>query len=142
MTSSDAIESYMKNNSQFIGCFGTNNLPKSIKKFPISLIINTNPTTEQGDHWLGLVLSKSKCFYFDSFGVGVMDPDIINFLKKYYKKVTINNECIQHHDSDKCGLYCVAFINNVYSKSSYERFIANFNFVHLLKNDNIVLSLL
>ena len=141
MTSSTEIEDYLKNNSKFIGCFGRNNLPK-IVPLPCSLIINTDPTTKPGDHWLGLVLTKKKCFYFDSFGLGIMDKNIIDFLKKYYDKVTINNECIQHYDSDKCGLYCIAFVNNVNSKSSYERFISNFNLVHLLKNDNIVLSLM
>ena len=142
MTSSTEIEDYLKRNTQFMGCFGTNNLPRTIPQFPCSLIINTDPTTKPGDHWLGLVLTKKKSFYFDSFGLGILNIHIINFLKRYYKKVTINNECIQHIDSDKCGLYCIAFIKNVSSKISYENFISNFNFVHLRNNDKIVLSLL
>ena len=141
MTSSDEIEFYLRANSHFMGCFGINNLPKRLK-FPCSLIINTDPTTEPGDHWLGLYLTKNKCFYFDSFGLGIMDQSIVTFLKQHYNKVTVNNECIQHHNSDKCGLFCVAFIKKVKSTNSYKKFISNFDSVHLLNNDKIVLSFL
>ena len=142
MTSSTQIEKYLKNHSEFLGCFGTNNLPKALPQFPCSLIVNTDPTTKPGDHWLGLVLTKNKCFFFDSFGLGIMDLNIKIFLKQYYKKVSINNHCIQHLNSDKCGLYCIAFIKHVNSTMTYEKFISKFNLYNLLGNDNVVLSLL
>ena len=142
MTSSSEIEAYFVNNTQFLGCFSIDNLPLRVKQFPSSLIINTDPTTKPGDHWLAIHMTKTKCFYFDSFGLGIIDQNIIDFLKQYYKRVTISNVCIQHYDSDKCGLYCTAFIKNVKSKNTYKQFISNFNFVNLLNNDKIVLSLL
>lgn len=142
MTSSSEIEAYFAKNTAFMGCYSIDNLPLRVKQFPTSLIINTDPTTEPGDHWVAVYMTKTKCFYFDSFGLGIIDKSIIDFLKQFYKKVTINDECIQHYNSDKCGLYCIAFINKVKSKNTYNQFISNFNFVHLLDNDKIVLSLL
>ena len=142
MTSSTDIEAYLKNSNHFRGCFAVNNLPSMPSTFPSSLIVNTDPLSKPGDHWVGLVLTKRKCYYFDSFGLGVMDMDIIKFLKQAYKKVTINNECIQHITSDKCGLYCIAFVNKVTSKMSYKNFISKFDLVQLINNDKIVVSLM
>ena len=142
MASSYEIEYFFKDNPHFIGCFASDNLPKNKLKLPCSLIINTDPQTKKGDHWLGVKLTQNKGYYFDSFGLGIVNQNIINFFKQYYTKVTVNNECIQHHSSEKCGLYCIAFINNVNSRISYEQFISQFDLVHLMNNDKIVLSLL
>ena len=40
--------------------------------------------------------------------------------------------------SEKCGKFCIGFIKNVNSKSSYNNFISQFDFVKLYKNDEIV----
>ena len=142
MTSSIDIENYLKDQRGFLGCFACNDLPPFPKKFPVSMIINTHRKNQPGEHWLAIVLTKQKCFYFDSFGVPIMEKIIISYLQQKYKKVTINNECIQHYYSESCGLFCIAFIKHVKSKLGFEEFISKFNLLHLLKNDNIVLKLI
>ena len=142
MTSSIKIENYLKDQKGFLGCFACNDLPPFPKKFPVSMIINTDKKNQAGEHWLGLILTKSKCLYFDSFGVGITEESIVSYLQQNYEKVTINNECIQHLYSESCGLFCIAFIKNVKSKTSFETFISKFNLLDLLKNDNIVLNLI
>ena len=142
MTSSLDIENYLKDQKGFLGCFACNDLPPFPKKFPVSMIINTHRKNQAGEHWLGLILTKSKCLYFDSFGVGITEESIVSYLQQKYEKVTINNECIQHLYSESCGLFCIAFIRNVKSNASFETFISNFNLLDLLENDNIVLNLL
>ena len=142
MTSSIEIESYLKDQKGFLGCFASNDLPSFPKQLPASLIVNTHKKNQPGEHWLALVLTKQKCFYFDSFGVPIMEETIVSYLQQKYEKVTINNECIQHLYSESCGLYCIAFVKNVRSKTSFETFISKFNLLDLLKNDNIVLNLI
>ena len=142
MTSSIEIENYLKDQKGFLGCFACNDLPPFPTKFPISMIINTHRKNQAGEHWLGLILTKSKCFYFDSFGAPILEETIVSYLQEKYEKVTINNECIQHLYSESCGLYCIAFVKNVRSKTSFETFISKFNLLDLLKNDNIVLNLI
>ena len=142
MTSSIDIENYLKDQRGFLGCFACNDLPPFPKKFPVSMIINTHRKNQPGEHWLAIVLTKQKCFYFDSFGVPIMEKIIISYLQQKYKKVTINNECIQHYYSESCGLFCIAFIKHVKSKLGFEEFISKFNLLYLLKNDNIVLKLI
>ena len=142
MTSSIDIENYLKDQRGFLGCFACNDLPPFPKKFPVSMIINTHRKNQPGEHWLALVLTKSKCLYFDSFGVGITEETIVSYLQQKYEKVTVNNECIQHLYSESCGLFCIAFIKNVKNNASFETFISNFNLLDLLENDNIVLNLL
>ena len=89
------------------------------------------------EHWVALLLQKNRCFYFDSFGLPVLNTNITHFLRKY-KKVTYTDICIQHIYSEKCGKFCIEFINYVYSKKSYNNFISQFEFVKLYKNDEIV----
>ena len=140
MTSSIDIENYLKDQRGFLGCFAYNDLPPFPKKFPVSMIINTHRKNQPGEHWLALVLTKSKCLYFDSFGVGITEETIVSYLQQKYEKVTVNNECIQHFNSTSCGLFCIAFIKHVKSKPSFETFISKFNLFDLLQNDNIILN--
>ena len=140
MTSLIEIENYLKDQKGFLGCFASDDLPSFPKKLPASLIINTHKKNQPGEHWLAIVLTKNKCFYFDSFGVPIMEETIVSYLQQKYQKVTINNECIQHFNSTSCGLFCVAFIKHVKSKPSFETFISKFNLFDLLQNDNIILN--
>ena len=142
MTSSIEIEKYLKDQKGFLGCFASDNLPTFPKSLPASLIINTHKKSQPGEHWLALVLTKSKCLYFDSFGVGITEETIVSYLQQKYEKATVNNECIQHLYSESCGLFCIAFLKNVKSKASYEKFISKFSLYNLQKNDNIVLKLM
>ena len=142
MTSSIEIENYLKNQKGFLGCFAYNDLPPIPKILPASMIINTHRKNQPGEHWLALVLTKTKCFYFDSFGAPILEETIVIYLQQKYKKVTVNNECIQHFTSASCGLFCLAFVKNVNNKISFEKFISKFSLLNLLKNDNIVLNLL
>ena len=142
MTSSIEIENYLKDQKGFLGCFASDNLPTFPKSLPASLIINTHKKSQPGEHWLALVLTKHKCFYFDSFGAPILEETIVIYLQQKYKKVTVNNECIQHFTSASCGLFCISFVKNVNNKISFEKFISKFSLFNLLKNDNIVLNLL
>ena len=132
------IENILQKNKNFLGCFASDQLPSIPSSFPKSMIINTATANSRGEHWVALVLKKKSCFYFDSFGLPVMNNNILNFLSDNYKKFTYTNVCIQSAYSDYCGKFCIAFIKHVHSKYSYDTFIKQFNFVKLYKNDSIV----
>ena len=102
------IEKWMRGDRRFLGCFPRDILPPFPSQFPKTMIINTHDSYKPGEHWLGLVLLKNRCFYFDSFVVGIIDPHSLSYLGKY-KKVIYSNICIQHNKSVKCGQFCTAF---------------------------------
>ena len=137
MTSSIYIESYLAEDDQFLGCFPKNKLPPFPSQFPKSLIVNTDEASKPGKHWVALVLTNKKCFYFDSFGLPIVDFQILRFLKGY-EKVSYSNTCIQDVKSNKCGEFCIAFLQNVKSKKSYMEFVNKFDVFNLKLNDEIV----
>ena len=118
---STEIEQNLKHDKYFMGCFASDLLPTFPNSFPKTLIINTKPSNMKGEHWVALVLKKKKCFYFDSFGVPILNDDILQFLQDYYK-VTYSDVCIKSVNSEKCGRFFIAFVKTVRSKQSYSEF--------------------
>ena len=131
------IENILIYNKNFLGCYASDQIDILPKTLPKSLIINTANSDTDGEHWVALILQKKRCFYFDSFGLPIMNKNILHFLQKY-KKVMYSDICIQDINSVKCGKFCIGFIKYVNSKKSYNDFISKFDFVKLYKNDEIV----
>ena len=124
------IENILIYNNKILGCYASDQIDILPKTLPKSLIINTANSDTDGEHWVALVLQKKRCFYFDSFGLPIMNKNILHFLQKY-KKVMYSDICIQDSNSEKCGKFCIAFIKYVQSRNSYNDFIAKFDFVKL-----------
>ena len=135
------ICNHLKYEKTFLGCFPSNKTP-TILKYPCSIILNTEKSGESGEHWIGLYLEKYHSFYFDSFGLPVLEDDIFNFLKKKYKKVIYNKHCIQDISSVSCGLYCISFVKHVNSEKSFKKFLKHFSINDLKQNDMKVLNLI
>ena len=135
MLSTD-IEKYMKNDISFMGCYAKDRLPKVFpKKFPKKIIVNTGHSSTSGEHWVALLLHRENCFYFDSFGIEIVDGQVLEFIKKCYKQYTFNSVCIQHYKSKKCGEFCIAFLKLVNSKKQFKTFINMFSLENLKCND-------
>ena len=116
----------------FMGCFPFDNLPAFPEHLPAKLIVNTGASSTNGEHWVALLLNPKSCFYFDSFGVPILNHEIHKFLQKKYKKVTFSALCIQDYRSDKCGEFCIIFLKNVSSKKTYLLFLKRFSDANLL----------
>jgi len=76
-------------------------------------IINLDNHNQKGSHWTALVMTKNDCLYMDSFGMN-MPQEVEDFLKKKYKKDTINynTKIIQDINSTYCGYFCIAFLKS------------------------------
>ena len=120
------IERLLDYNYSFIGCYPHDILPHIKRKSNISIIINTANSKLIGEHWVAIKMINDECFYFDSFGVEIVNENIKEFVK-IYKNVIYSTRCIQNIESDKCGEFCVAFINNVNCVESYKNFINSFS---------------
>ena len=138
---SSEIEKILADDDQFLGCFPLDMLPAFPNQFPRSMIINTDVASMPGEHWLGLVLGKYKCFYFDSFGLPILDENIKSFLKKRYNSACVSDKCIQATSSELCGKFTIAFVTYVRSVSQYNKFLSIFDNKNLQKNDEKILRL-
>ena len=135
---STEIEKILVTSKNFLGCFPIDELPCFPQRFPASLIVNTDTSKGKGKHWLALVLDRNKCFYFDSFGLPILEENLLKFLEPHYNVVTYSDVCVQHIDSNKCGEFCILFIKFVNSKSTYEKFLSQFNLFKIAENDDII----
>ena len=138
---SSQIEKLLAADDKFLGCFPHDMLPPFPKQFPRSLIINTDDSSKPGDHWVGLVLIKDKCFYFDSYGLPILQKNIVNFLKNRYRTATVNDVCIQDTFSNLCGKFTIAFVSLVRNEGQYKKFISMFDPNKLVKNDQKILKM-
>ena len=137
------IEIFLQNDKSFMGCYPKDKLPKRFPKvLPKTIVVNTGLSSTHGDHWVALRLQKACCFYFDSFGVDIVDKEIMSFIKRKYQKYTFNNKCIQNYDSENCGKFCIAFIKMVKNKKEFKTFVNNFDFYNLKNNDKQIENIL
>ena len=79
------INNKLKHVNGFLGAFPYDELPKTRKMF-YSMIINTEPSNEAGDHWLALVFRDKQFWFLDSFG-----RDYNNFMFDDGFKQTMND---------------------------------------------------
>ena len=105
----------------------------SINSYPSSLIINTHPRGEPGEHWLAMYFDNNKnCEFFDSFGFTANDYGFDKYINLFSRSYVNNKFQIQNIDSDGCGYYCIYFIllkargftltniNDLFSKSNFK----------------------
>jgi hypothetical protein len=76
-----------------------------------SLIINTDPHTEKGTHWLAIQIQpiSYSSFFFDSYGFQPIIPTIQTFLRGNRIVNKYNKVRLQGLFSDVCGKYCCLF---------------------------------
>ena len=83
MTTSNQIEDYLKSDGNFLGCFPHDKLSPFPSIFPKSIIINTD--SGRAEHCIAMILTKKNLLYFDSFGVPIINTNILNYVKQYKK---------------------------------------------------------
>ena len=127
MTTSEQIQKYLIYENDFLGCYPCDSLPPFPKQLPKTLIVNTDNSSESGSHWVGLVLMKHYCFYFDSYGVGILEANILNYIREHYLSYIYSVKEIQAIRSEKCGQFCISFVMCVRSIRDYNIFLNKFD---------------
>ena len=132
------IEYLLQNVDHFLGCFPLDGLPSFPTSFPKSMIINTQPSGHPGEHWVAVVLTQTNCYYFDSFALPTVPPNIYMYLQPYYGNICYLDIQIQDIRSNYCGAYCVSFVLHVQDDLTYDQFIGHYYSDDFLQNDEIL----
>jgi len=100
----------LKDIPTFLGVYPSDLLPTFIHKTG-TVIINADPHTRDGSHWLAIDfdIPLSTAFYFDSYGRPPSDPNILSFLKHNCAVWGYNTLSLQEPMSVVCGQYCCLF---------------------------------
>jgi hypothetical protein len=95
----------------FLGVFPADLLPTQSVIQPTCIIINVDPHTEKGTHWLSVHFQPKSpsAYYFDSYGCPPFLPTIQTFLRRNCFIWDYNKTQLQGLTSAVCGRYCCLF---------------------------------
>jgi hypothetical protein len=102
----------LKNVHSFLGVFPSDLILSSVFHSG-TIIINTDPHTEKGSHWLAINFTpkSQRAFYFDSYGLPPPPslPSIRSLLRRSATVIDYNTTQLQGLTSSVCGHYCCLF---------------------------------
>jgi len=104
----DALRSIRFAREYLVGVFAADQLPT--KEFPGAYIVNTDTSSQPGQHWVAFFTTEEGTECFDSFGENpsAYSEYIAEWLKDDFQVVQF--ETLQSRDSTVCGQYCIYFI--------------------------------
>jgi hypothetical protein len=139
------IEKCMRNDLHtkniFLGVYAFDELPsRRLILKPSCFIFNTEPRSEDGEHWLACFIDENGfCNFFDSYGLDPKFYGLETYFESTFNAIHINRQRIQGA-SKFCGLYCILYLlfrSRHLSKLFYNKFSSNFD-----ENDLLISKLL
>lgn len=130
------------NNTKYLGCFSSDNYPKSIK-IKDFFVVNKDSSNQIGSHWMAVYYNNDIVEFFDSGGTN--EKTVASFLSFDNKLECVFNETsIQPPDTNTCGEFSVYFLLNRVQdcKITYKKFLNKHFNLDLNKNNEIVSSYL
>ena len=108
----------------FIGCFASDKIPQEIRKYPCSMVVNLEKSSQSGSHWIAFfIINPEKIFIFDSLLLPEFSTLIKNFISKFSNRY-INNVSLQNPLLPTCGQHCITFIYFISSGYTYKKFLS------------------
>ena len=128
---------------KFGGCVGADGLPLKIAFYPVFFICNSENWSEEGFHWLLIMIKsdKDKPQFFDSVGKspGHYSKDIEDFLIANSKGGYIVNDVrVQQHNTNSCASYCLTVADFFCQGYTLEQIMPLFDKENLTKNEILV----
>lgn len=98
----------------FKGVFPRDELPKKVvKQFPVSYIVNTDASGQEGKHWVAIYLENGeRGDFFDSYGnpPSWLAVEFVKFLKRNVYGYSYNDKRLQGYYSTVCGQFCLFYL--------------------------------
>lgn len=122
------INSILKDVKHFKGTFARNKMP-TIRQRPSSIIINTDSSSEDGEHWVAMYFNRDGvCEYFDSLGFPPLHQIFYEYIDRNSTGPLIYSCApLQQATSQLCGTYCIEFILARSRGESFKKFIGKFS---------------
>ena len=127
------VTPYMGSLVRWLGVFARDELPDVNKeRRPFALVLNTDPRSQPGQHWLALFSPKEGPIeIFDSFGLPPSSYGLANLLPTY------SLIQLQSFFSALCGHYCIFFLNQRSNSHGLINHNSFYQIIDSLKNTHI-----
>ena len=103
----------------------------------MGFIFNVDDSKKIGSHWLAVFVDdKSRGYYFDSYGLPPLVPNIAHTLRKNCKTFQFNDRQLQSDFSSVCGDFCLMFLYYMCFGIELQTFFDQFS-ENLRSNDDI-----
>ena len=123
-----------------IGVYAADRLPTHLTP-STALVVNTEPHTDSGEHWVAIYLDKSTNVieYFDSYGQPPFNY-FTQFLRhNCHYKYTYNKRKLQGYETSVCGHYCLTYLKcRADLNMSINEYLQLFDFSNAAVNDALV----
>ena len=94
----------------FLGVFAADELDILPYECKGLLVLNTDISSKDGEHWVTLYIDNNDIFYYDPLLIDFHRSEYITqFLKKMKRNFVFNEIRIQTQFSEKCGNHCLVF---------------------------------
>ena len=110
------LRALMRGDDDFLGVYSLDTMPYQSAvvnmQTPIKLLVNLDPKSKPGIHWIAITRLKGKGFYFDTFG---RPPPPNSPIRQWLARNTVgwkySTRVIQDPKDDiSCGYLCVKFL--------------------------------
>ena len=102
----------------FQGVFALDHLPHDNKEIPALYVVNTDPSCEEGEHWVAIYFPPHGTpEFFDSFGRKAFATELRRLLGNVYRH---NRQILQSPWSDTCGQHIIYYANQRHRGISFE----------------------
>ena len=95
-----------------VPCDGLPETPETTR--PVCCVVNTDPTGQPGQHWLGVFTDGNTCEVFDSFALDLLTygttQTLKEWLRRHFKYVTHNGQSVQSLHNQSCGGHALMFL--------------------------------
>lgn len=125
----------------FAGVYPSDVMPSfnRIQKTFFSVIFNLSPHNESGSHFIAIIKTRYRIYFFDSLGKrNKYRSSISNFISYFNKPIIYCVKKIQPVNSISCSLYCLAFILHMQKANHYPNTFYNMFPCSNKKNDFVI----
>jgi hypothetical protein len=123
----------------YIGTFARDELPEKLN-YPCCFVLNTEPRSSSGGHWLAFYFSKERRgYFFDSYGKPPKFFRLTSFMNKHSQFWRFNDQRIQGM-SEFCGYYCMLFLL-FFARNQENKFFMQFK-QNYDNNDKLIAKLI
>ena len=108
------LRALMMGDPQFFGVYALDRLPHGVNRHAtIKMIVNLDPASQPGSHWIAIYRRHGRAYYFDTFGHH--PPKLIrDWLARNSTRYQHHTRTIQSpQDRTSCGYLCLAFLQGL-----------------------------